>query len=72
MSRTAEYGEPKSNSALEIGEEDYKTLVDSTRGKHKGCGGMVAAVQDERNWPDEHILICQHCGDVLTANEVKQ
>ena len=69
--QNAEFGEPKSNSPLEL-EGDHVTLVDSTRGKHKECGGMVAAVHDEKNWPTEHILICQHCEKVITQNEYTQ
>lgn len=63
-------GEPKSNTPLDL-EGDHVTLVSSTAGIHKGCGGMVAQVHDEKNWPTEDILICQHCQEVLFGNDVK-
>jgi len=64
------FGEPISNSPLNL-EGEHVTLVDSTAGKHKDCGGMVAEVRDEKNWSTEHILICQHCKEVLFQNDVE-
>lgn len=51
---------------------DQAELESTTDGIHKGCGGMVARVRDDKNWPTEAILICQHCHEVVFQNDIKQ
>lgn len=51
---------------------DHAEIESPTRGIHKECGGMVASVRDDKNWPTESILICQHCKEVVFQDDIKQ